>query len=1228
MANIESEDWARTYRFQQVIWPTATTTTSADAQTNNDRKKAPTALSNLARAVANDLVVTEPNSSNNSKGRVNINDGTHKYADASRLIVGTGSSNERISTLFGKPFSGRLSPDNAVDEDTVFYEYGLIGATMNAIFQQLPKFSVCTVSVYEIIDEDVLHDLLAPVSSQHQAKGRNHTTLHVRQPRDLRGAIIEGLTECPIDSLESLRECLQPLHSTQKPKASKKVLFAGNSNHYHSCQGGHTIVAVKICQNGMEDDLHHSSRCATLTFVNLALPSSSPTDKSPRKSLTQQKSDRQTSFLRTSASTLFRILWGLLAREAGVNAIINYRESILTKVLQRQLEQPRSRVVMLASLSPLSDAYDGTLATLRYVERLLARPGLPKSPYGRILTSPGQGRASPDKGASCPSPHATSPSLEPQMLMEQFADKESILKSVITDPRQRLARFYRTQKDSNSSDDGLNASKENDDSDLQSWSIPRTPLNDPKVNIGSDDLSGIEDQSTVQEKESQLPVPSGILDDNPRLAKDHSHLHGQTLNVNMPETAYMSEVDPERFHPSRTDFAREVAKLESSVNRMMKDRNFAIWQSSSISIRYLKDFHFSQQQAMDELQQTMNDLTSQRDNALLAAKEAEGKQLQLLRDYNELGLAKDSELATMMETVKIAESDRADVEKIAEEAIAAQDTLEHAATELEQQLIHNQKISKATQFELESLAAAKEEGSEKLHQSKEEISALKSDLNEMRASVAELHVALKQSKQENEFMANRHAEDQEILAELESATRISSQQRIEQAKRDKQFKALETENMLLAKKIEAQSLEFSKALDEKEEALSKCRADLAKAREHLRMLQDQDEFAAKSVEASMHDLHFEVGDLRKMLAEEQQSKEDAFIQQKNGRRLNKEISDELESTRKELEQRILDVQELSVGLKQTIEERDSLKLALRDQEEALRGFQLQTRRKVHLVEKYRGTTATQLEEALEKNGMLIEVNEKLQLTVSQLQKERDEALRFARDKKDTSMIPLKEERMLREVNKKLQLAVSQLQEERDEALRLTRDERDARSIPITRERSKKAAKVSYDRHAFEDEKRELQERVDRTKQLLESFVKLKNSENVSAMNGSGGGDDESTPDERIRSTTFRQDSDFFFDEAKTPDTGLWSSAHDQHRMDRTELVAATAGNKSISGGFEFATPRLSVRAEEIAACMALSARQSFNHNIESGQEQDLTISALRRKVKLLENALVFRGAGR
>ena len=1232
MANIESEDWARTYRFQQVIWPTAVSSTTNDAQKN---KKMPTAFSNLARAIANDLVVTEP-SSTNSRGKTNINKGTHKYADASRLIVGTGSAKERISTLFGKPFSGRISPDTVVGEDTVFHEYGLIGATMNGIFRQLPPFSVCTVSVYEIVDEDVLLDLLAPVSPQLQSNNsQKHPTLHVRQPRDQRGAIIEGLTECPIDSAESLRECLQPLHSTPKSKASKKALFGSSSSHHSSSQGGHTIVAVKIYQNGMEDELHHTNRCATLTFVNLALPSSSPTNKSR---LDQQKSDRQTSFLRTSASTLGRILRGLLAREAGVKAIINYRESILTKVLQRQLEQPRSRVVMLASLSPLSDAYDGTLATLRYMERLLARPGLPKSPYGRILPSPGKGRPSPDKGASCPSPHATSPSLEPQILMEQFADKESILKSVITDPRQRLARFYRTQKESNSSDNDLDESNENDDSDLQSWSIPRTPVNDQKVIIGSDDLSGIEDQSTVQEMDSQLPILSDGIDDNLRRPpkKDHNRLNGQSSNVNMPETAYMSDIDPERFHPSRTDFSREVAKLESSVNRMMKDRNFAIWQSSSISIRYLKDFHFSQQQAMHELQQSIHELISQRDNALLAEKEAEEKQLKLLRDYNELSLAKDSELASMMETVKIAESDRADVEKIAEEAIAAQDTLEHAATELEQKLIHNQKISKATQFELESLAAAKEEASEKLHQSKEEIFALKSDLNEMRVSVAELQVALKQAQKQNEFMANRHAEDQDLLAELDGVARVSSQQRIEQAKRDKKFKALETENMLLAKKYEAQSLEFSKALEAKEKALSKCRADLVKVKEQLGMLQYQDEFAAKSMESSMNDLHSEVVDLRKMLAEEQQTKEDALVQQKNCTRLNKEISGELESTRKELEQRILDVQELSVGLKQAIEEKDSLKLELCDQEEALRGFQLQTRQKIHHVEKYKGAATTQLEEALDKNEMLMEVNEKLQLTMSQLQRERDEALRFARDKRDTSMIPRKQERIMQEVNKQLQLTVNQLQEERDEALRVTRDKSDARSILLPQERNNKAVNASDERealrperessrNAFEEEKRELQERVDRTKQLLELFVKMKNSENLSATHGDGGGDDESKPDERTRSSTYTRDSDFYLGEAKSADTGLRSFSHDQHRMDRTELLAATSVNKSIQGGFDFATPRLSVRAEEIAACMALSARQSFNLNIEPGQEEDLTISTLRRKVKLLENALVFRG---
>ena len=355
--------------------------------------------------------------------------------------------------------------------------------------------------------------------------------------------------------------------------------------------------------------------------------------------------------------------------------------------------------------------------------------------------------------------------------------------------------------------------------------------------------------------------------------------------------------------------------------------------------------------------------------------------------------------------------------------------------------------------------------------------------------------------------------------------------------------------MELARKLESQTFEFSRTLDAKEEEIDKYSVDLDEVKERLKVLQNQHKIPAKSEESNTSNLISEIALLRNMLAEAQQTKEVALRQQKINIRLKDEMSTELESTRKELEQRISDVQELSVGLKQAIEDRNSLELELRDQEKALRSFQQQTLQKIRHVEKYKGATASQLGESLEKNEMLIEVNEKLQATVQRLQKERDEALRFPGGVSEVNVVPLQQQ--------EIEKAVDPLQDLRFE-------------------------KENFwgERQAFEKEKRELQEQAVRTKQLLESLVKVKSGESISLALGTDSGD-ESTPGKIVRPTV----------------------------NDRT-------------------TQSLRVRAEEIAACMALNMRLPFNDSVEARQEEEETISTLRRKVKVLENALVFRGEGR
>lgn len=151
VANIESEDWARRYRFDQVLW--------------NNVLDDTTDLRQLALSMGNDAVLHHQNS----------------------VCLGVGGSHSgRTETMFGNDSSSEVpSP------------YGLLGLTVAAVLEQLPEHAVCTLSVLEIVDEEILRDLLEhdPVETQSRLKIR-----HI----DSKGAVVQNLSDVPLDSVAGL----------------------------------------------------------------------------------------------------------------------------------------------------------------------------------------------------------------------------------------------------------------------------------------------------------------------------------------------------------------------------------------------------------------------------------------------------------------------------------------------------------------------------------------------------------------------------------------------------------------------------------------------------------------------------------------------------------------------------------------------------------------------------------------------------------------------------------------------------------------------------------------------------------------------------------------------------------------------------------------------------------------------------------------------------------------
>ena len=181
---------------------------------------------------------------------------------------------------------------------------------------------------------------------------------------------------------------------------------------------GHVIATLKVWQNGVQFDLGNLARCSTIVLADLASGEEGDV-----------KNTRRMASYRKSISGLRGVLRSLLQHELDEAVAASYRECTLTRVLQRPLLG--SQTVVMATVSACTDSYERTLYTLNYVNRLLIRPGkTARSPF-----SPANNPRSPEE---------TNSSI-PRALFDRFADNEAFLESMLSDPRQRLAKVLRPQ---------------------------------------------------------------------------------------------------------------------------------------------------------------------------------------------------------------------------------------------------------------------------------------------------------------------------------------------------------------------------------------------------------------------------------------------------------------------------------------------------------------------------------------------------------------------------------------------------------------------------------------------------------------------------------------------------------------------------------------------------------------------------------------------------------------
>jgi hypothetical protein len=377
IAHIASEDWTRSYRFQHVSW-------SAD----NDGDDT---VLNMCRAAVNDAMAA---------GSI-----------SSRNIIALGEADSKTQTLFGdlsmqsvaRVFAQPATNDMAPSD--VLQRHGLLGWTVQAILDQLSADETCTLSVLEIADDDLLHDLLSSRPFTHDASKRV-----VLQATAAGGALLLNMSHVPLDSLKSMGHLMRRAMAAAYHKDRKKAR-------------GTILATVKIWPTPGAGQ--RSDKYTAIQFVDLA------SANSQNSGTTTVSWKKRNAALRKSVWALGGLLRATLLKEAGNEATISYRDSMLTRVLQRSMDQPDARTVVLASVSPLSDAYEETMATLRYVHRLIYRPGqAPQSPYEPH-----------SKSASPTSPSSTSP-MSTLVDLPAMDDASTFLQQMVSDPRQRLAKIF------------------------------------------------------------------------------------------------------------------------------------------------------------------------------------------------------------------------------------------------------------------------------------------------------------------------------------------------------------------------------------------------------------------------------------------------------------------------------------------------------------------------------------------------------------------------------------------------------------------------------------------------------------------------------------------------------------------------------------------------------------------------------------------------------------------
>ena len=416
VSNVSSEDWARKFRYDEIMWPSTRSGTQLTQSIDT--------MTALARAAAHDALT----------GR--------------NSTICTVGECAKSSLLFGDVICKSVSLNSPNPFESTSHECGLLGQIMEILHNaSIESHRRCLLSIVEVVDEEIFRDVLG--FAYHELNELNGHTLKLCHI-DQKGAMLQNLHQIPVRNGDTMKEVTDAF-------LNKKLIKIWSKEGGH----GHILATINVEGGGMIQLLD----CAN---ADRLCPLSSNLDDLACK----QKHDRRMNNIRKSLSALrgvFRAL--VVAQDMNESSSINtspsvsFRECSITQLLQRCLysvgNDQKSNVVVIGAVSPSLKAYSQTLSTMDFTTRLNREWNTASDPFHNKLGAGEKKIYNRDSfknsalasvlplerdgedGAQLEQEYSFHSKSRPSTVGSRSARPTdgTVLKSIVSDPRQRLAKL-------------------------------------------------------------------------------------------------------------------------------------------------------------------------------------------------------------------------------------------------------------------------------------------------------------------------------------------------------------------------------------------------------------------------------------------------------------------------------------------------------------------------------------------------------------------------------------------------------------------------------------------------------------------------------------------------------------------------------------------------------------------------------------------------------------------